>query len=137
MKERFTRHAPTSLALRVFYFKRSCRALLHWKQEITMSKNAKIIDILELINQEMILLDLWQSTLPSKEALASEEPFCCDTLTFTQWLEFILLPKMSMLLDSDLPLPSEFEILPMAEQSLDQTKHQQLIALISQLDAQF
>ncbi|NRA71700.1 MAG: YqcC family protein [Gammaproteobacteria bacterium] len=102
-----------------------------------MSKNAKIIDILELINQEMILLDLWQSTLPSKEALASEEPFCCDTLTFTQWLEFILLPKMSMLLDSDLPLPSEFEILPMAEQSLDQTKHQQLIALISQLDAQF
>ena len=74
----------------------------------------QVSQILEQINQEMIRLDLWQSTAPSKEALQSTEPFCCDTLSFAQWLEFILLPKMNMLIASNLPLPDEFLILPMA-----------------------
>ena len=58
-----------------------------------MSQAAQVEQVLEQINKEMIRLDLWQSTMPSKEALRSAEPFCCDTLTVAQWLEFILLPK--------------------------------------------
>lgn len=104
-----------------------------------MSQTQAVKALLEEINQEMVRLDLWQSTLPSKEALASTEPFCCDTLTFCQWLEFVLLPKMTMLIDSQLPLPSAFEILPMAQESwkehdIDMSK---LLELIAQLDTQF
>ena len=104
-----------------------------------MSQTQAVKALLEEINQEMVRLDLWQSTLPSKEALASTEPFCCDTLTFCQWLEFVLLPKMTMLIDSELPLPTAFEILPMAQESwkkLD-TYMNALLALIAKLDAQF
>lgn len=104
-----------------------------------MSQTQAVKALLEEINQEMVRLDLWQSTLPSKEALASTEPFCCDTLTFCQWLEFVLLPKMTMLIDSELPLPTAFEILPMAQESwkkLD-TDMSALLALIAKLDAQF
>jgi len=104
---------------------------------MTDSKNVQ--QLLDDINQEMIRLDIWQSTHPSKEALASEEPFCCDTLSFSQWLEFVLLPKMTMLIDSNMALPNEFEILPMA---LESWKNEQqdmsiLITLIEKLDAQF
>lgn len=104
-----------------------------------MTQASQVNALLEQINQEMIKQDLWQSTLPSKEALASEQPFCCDTLSFAQWLEFILLPKMQMLVDSNMALPQEFLILPMAQESFakieqDTTK---LLDLIGQLDAVF
>ena len=102
-------------------------------------KNDKVKALLEQINEEMVRLDLWQSTSPSEEALASTEPFCCDTLTFCQWLEFVLLPKMTMLIDSGLPLPQEFEIYPMAEESwqgaVKDVSH--LLTLIKELDSQF
>lgn len=104
-----------------------------------MTQAAQVDVLLAKINQEMIKQDLWQSTVPSKEALASEQPFCCDTLSFAQWLEFVLLPKMQMLVDSNLPLPKEFLILPMAQQSFvnveQDTTH--LVELIAQLDAVF
>jgi len=104
-----------------------------------MTQSQSVQNILDDINQEMVRLDLWQSTLPSKEALNSEQPFCCDTLTFCQWLEFILLPKMTMLIDSKLPLPDDFEILPMAQESWknESSDFSQLLILIEQLDAQF
>jgi len=104
-----------------------------------MSQSQSVQKVLDDINQEMVRLDLWQSTQPSKEALNSEQPFCCDTLSFNQWLEFILLPKMTMLIDSNLPLPQDFEILPMAQESWknESTDFSTLLILIEQLDAQF
>lgn len=104
-----------------------------------MSQSQSVLQLLESINQEMVRLDIWQSTLPDKDALDSTQPFCCDTLSFAQWLEFVLLPKMTMLIDSQLPLPTEFEILPMAQQSWknEPKDMSQLLALITQLDAQF
>jgi len=104
-----------------------------------MSKATNVQLILDNINQEMINLDIWQSTIPDKEALKSDAPFCCDTLSFSQWLEFVLLPKMTMLIDSNMPLPSEFEILPMAVESWknEEKNMSMLLTLIEQLDAAF
>jgi len=104
-----------------------------------MTKASQVNALLEQINQEMIKQDLWQSTQPSKESLASEQPFCCDTLSFAQWLEFILLPKMQMLVDSNMELPPEFLILPMAQESFAKVGADttELLALIAKLDAVF
>ncbi|NRA61169.1 MAG: YqcC family protein [Psychrobium sp.] len=104
-----------------------------------MSLASEVHELLDRINQEMINIDLWQSTLPSQEALASAEPFCCDTLSFSQWLEFILLPKMQMLIDSNMDLPSDFLILPMAQESFAKIDENtaKLLQLISQLDDVF
>lgn len=104
-----------------------------------MSQTQAVTALLEKINQEMVRLDLWESTLPSQEALASNEPFCCDTLSFCQWLEFVLLPKMTMLIESGLPLPTAFEIYPMAQESWKSMEQDmsQLLDLVKQLDAQF
>lgn len=73
--------------------------------------------MLEKIENEMVRLGLWESTSPSAAALSSQQPFCCDTLMFHQWIQFILVPKMTALLDGQQPLPANFSIHPMAEEA--------------------
>lgn len=68
-----------------------------------------------LIERELRVLGWWQEQAPSAAALASQEPFCVDTLTFEQWLQWIFLPRMKQLLEADAALPSVSGIRPMAE----------------------
>ena len=75
----------------------------------------KIADQLLLIERELRQLGWWQSEAPSAEALASQTPFCVDTLAFEQWLQWILLPRMKVLLESGAPLPAVSGIKAMAE----------------------
>ncbi len=71
---------------------------------------------LEGIAGSLRALDLWASQAPSEAALASQEPFCLDTLNFPQWLQFIFLPRMSNLCELALPLPNKCGIAPMSEE---------------------
>ncbi|WP_296234835.1 YqcC family protein [uncultured Pseudomonas sp.] len=68
-----------------------------------------------LIERELRVLGWWQEEAPSAEALASPEPFCVDTLAFEQWLQWIFLPRMKVLLESGAVLPSVSGIQAMAE----------------------
>lgn len=78
----------------------------------------------------------WSDERPSEEALASEAPFCIDTLTFEQWLQFIFLERMRYLIDENLPLPDECNIAPMAELHFQQEQRDasQLISHLEALD---
>ena len=40
---------------------------------------------------------VWETTPPSEEALANPQPFCIETLTPTQWLQWIFIPRMHAL----------------------------------------
>src|SRR5690606_6450282 len=46
---------------------------------------------------------------------ASCEPFCVDTLAFEEWLQWIFLPRMKVILENDEALPAASGILVMAE----------------------
>lgn len=72
-----------------------------------------------LLNIEAAMrnLQLWQEQEPPAEALASTQPFAVDTLTFTQWLQFLLIPRLRQLAESGGPLPVNCAIAPMAEES--------------------
>lgn len=63
-------------------------------------------------------LDLWEDETPSPEALASHQPFCFDTLSFSQWLQWVFLPRMKRILERGGPLPAESGIFPLAEECL-------------------
>ena len=65
---------------------------------------------------ELRLLQVWAEEPPSVEALSSTEPFCVDTLSFDQWLQFIFLPTLHQLLDQQAALPQECGVTPMAEE---------------------
>lgn len=72
----------------------------------------------ELLALEAVLrnLDLWHRETPSAEALASTAPFACDSLLFTEWLQFLFIPRLRALLVAGAPLPDSCDITPMAEE---------------------
>ena len=73
---------------------------------------AVLIDIEAQLRQ----LGLWDKIPPATDALASDQPFCVDTLTLPQWLQFIFLPAMYGLVEQQQPLPGRCGIAPMAEE---------------------
>lgn len=66
----------------------------------------------------MRLHDLWESSPPSSEAMASSQPFCMETLTPTQWLQWIFIPRMEAILEANTDLPRNFAITPYLEEAL-------------------
>lgn len=68
-----------------------------------------------LIERELRLQGWWGEEPPSAEALASQEPFCVDSMEFEQWLQWIFLPRMKQIIEQDLPLPNASGILAMSE----------------------
>lgn len=81
-------------------------------------RHARSAELLLEIEAEMRRLDLWSKAMPSDEALSSALPFCCDTLNFAEWLQFIFLPRMKIMLEAGAVLPDRCAIAPMAEESL-------------------
>ena len=74
--------------------------------------SALLIDV----EKEMCAMQLWELHRPPPQALASDEPFAVDQLSFSQWLQFIFLPRMYDLIESASPMPEKCSIAPMAEE---------------------
>ncbi|MFC0179407.1 YqcC family protein [Thorsellia kenyensis] len=88
-----------------------------------------------LIRQELEKLNVWEIKKPKAELLASQQPFAIDTLRATQWLQWILIPRMNEILSSGNKLPTPFSIAPYFEQVYQQQdEYSQLIKLITELD---
>lgn len=71
----------------------------------------------------LCLNNLWEEIAPSEEKLASTQPFAIDTLSSTQWLQWIFIPRMHALLDGDLELPRNFTISAYLEESLKNERY--------------
>ena len=81
-----------------------------------MAQTEQVAALLIDIEAQLRQLDLWQAEPLPTDALASEQPFCIDTLSFSQWLQFVFLPTMYHLIETENTLPSESGIAPMAEE---------------------
>ena len=81
-------------------------------------------------------LDLWQTSQPDSIKLLSSAPFCCDTLAFEQWLQFVFIPKIYLMINQKQKLPSKIALTPMAQESFksrtDKVEH--LIVIINKID---
>ena len=78
--------------------------------------HTEVAAILIDIEAQLRQLGLWDKIPPSTEALASDQPFCIDTLTLPQWLQFIFLPTLYGMLEEGRALPDRSSIVPMAEE---------------------
>lgn len=76
----------------------------------------KVASLLIDVECDLRKLDAWSSMPPTEEQLASTQPFCIDTLTFVEWVQFVFVARMRELLDNELPLPQKCGIAPMAEE---------------------
>ncbi|TLU67547.1 YqcC family protein [Thalassotalea litorea] len=82
-----------------------------------MNKNQQLANLLSRLQNELQALSLWQQNALNPELLLSTQPFCVDTLTFEQWLQFVFIPKISQMLAENQPLPNQISLCPMAEES--------------------
>lgn len=76
----------------------------------------QVAEVLIDIEAQLRRLNLWDRIPPSSQALASTEPFCVDTLTLPQWLQFVFIPTLYEMLEDEAPLPQRCGITPMAEE---------------------
>ena len=85
---------------------------------------------------ELKSLNLWQISQPSTAKLSSSTPFCCDTLAFEQWLQFIFIPKLVEMINQQRSLPSKVSLTPMAEEAFKylSTSAKPLIDIIQKID---
>jgi uncharacterized protein YqcC (DUF446 family) len=99
-------------------------------------KHTAIAQTLSAITKEMQHLGLWHDASPSQEKLASKLPFCVDTLTFCEWLQWIMFPKLFVIIETKANLPSKSNMSVMAQEALkrEDANTEQLLKLITQLD---
>ena len=79
-------------------------------------RHSQLANLLFDLEKELRETQLWAQENPSPEALLSTEPFSIDLLTFTEWLQFIFLPRMYATIEAADDLPQSCSIAPMAEQ---------------------
>ena len=76
----------------------------------------EIAEVLIDVEAQLRQLGLWDKIPPSSQALASAEPFCVDTLTLPQWLQFVFIPTLYQMLEAGESLPDRCGIAPMAQE---------------------
>jgi uncharacterized protein YqcC (DUF446 family) len=95
---------------------------------------ARLAALMDELEAELRGLGLWQQSPPP--VLTSALPFCADVLRFTEWLQWVFVPRTRALLDAGGPLPSRSGIRPMAEEVLAGCDWDsgRLIALLGRVD---
>ncbi|CAM4306923.1 hypothetical protein BIW53_13460 [Pseudoalteromonas byunsanensis] len=82
-----------------------------------------VMKLVQELEQTLKSAALWQTQAIEPSLLQSTQPFCCDTLRFEQWLQFVFIPKMLELLSHHEDLPSNIALAPMADVSLHTHVH--------------
>ncbi|NMT65373.1 YqcC family protein [Marinobacter orientalis] len=77
---------------------------------------AQVAERLLQIETELRRMGAWETDPPPDEALQSTKPFAVDTLEFTQWLQFVFVWRMKVLIENEQPLPEVSGMAPMAEE---------------------
>jgi uncharacterized protein YqcC (DUF446 family) len=70
------------------------------------------------IEQELRHQGQWETVPPPTAAFESRLPFCCDSMRFTQWLQWVFIPRTRALAEAGGPMPEVSGIRPMAEEAL-------------------
>ena len=94
-----------------------------------------LMAVVDGIESELRRMNLWEPHPPSAELLASIQPFCFDTLSLSQWLQWRLIPRVRLNLQGEGSLPSESAIHPLARDCFEHLDNPTiLLALIKRFD---
>ena len=91
---------------------------------MTSNKHRQILRELGVLKRELQNIGLWSDVSPAEDAMMSSEPFCCDTMNFATWLQWIFVPRMYYMVESESALPGKSGIHPMAEEALSDMTEQ-------------
>ncbi|MBJ7538825.1 YqcC family protein [Marinomonas transparens] len=97
-----------------------------------------LADLLLDLQIAMQNCDVWDCESPTEQALASNEPFCIDTMAFEQWLRYVMMERFRILLETGTDLPARCQIAPMAEDAFKSKPAENvanLVACLNRIDA--
>lgn len=94
-----------------------------------------IAGLLLRLEQLLQQLDMWSEQPPEPAALASQQPFCIDTLDFAQWLQYVFVPTLRNTIECGAALPEKCQVAPMAEMQLQLAGNVDAAALVTVLEA--
>ena len=99
--------------------------------------SAQIIQLLEEMETELKALECWQAMPPSPEAMASEIPFCMDSMPFSQWLQWLFIPRVRAIIEHGGELPKGANIKPYAEEAftVEKIASVRLLKLVEKFDS--
>ena len=95
-----------------------------------------LMNLLNELQTELKLAGLWSNTEPSEVALSSIQPFGLDTLTFYEWLQFVLVKKLRLICDRREGLPDSSDVTTMAEEVFksDEITAPEVLRILSIID---
>lgn len=92
-----------------------------------------MIDVLLIeLEQTMKTNGLWSETAPKADAFMSTAPFCYDSMSFENWLQYVFIVRIKQLIAAKQALPTGANITPMAEQVF--AEYDDVIAVIKKID---
>lgn len=98
---------------------------------------ARLADIILELEAALREHRLWEANSPPLAALSSQQPFCFDTLRFTQWLQFVFVERLKDIIECCGALPTRSGIVPIAEENFKGVAYdaQRIIRVLAQFDA--
>ena len=102
-----------------------------------MQQEDEIRSLLHGMEAEMRRIGLWAAHPPPPAAFGSTAPFCHDTMTFDNWLQWVFIPRVHALIDQHGEFPFRSQIAPLAEMAFAEmpgVATADLLALIREFD---
>lgn len=81
-----------------------------------MTKYQRVSEILSELKNEMLRAKIWSDIKPSDDAFNSRQPFCYDTMTFEDWLQYVLIDRLKAIIVMKKELPVSSGVAEMAQQ---------------------
>src|SRR5690606_19876383 len=93
---------------------------------------------IDAIERELRRMGVWQEEPPAPALFAFTMAFAADTMAFTQWLQFVLIPRVRSLIETEGGLPSRSEVGARAAREFDGVDEAtDLVRLLGEFDALF
>jgi uncharacterized protein YqcC (DUF446 family) len=112
-------------------------ALASHQQKMTTRLQQDALRYADLIEREMRSIGYWQNQPLRPEQMKFTQAFAMDTMTFTQWLQFVFLPRVREAVASN-QFPSGSSVGTQAVREFDgDVNADRLVTLLSEFDALF
>lgn len=101
-----------------------------------IEQKVEVADLMLELEKELRQHELWVDESPSLEQQMSTEPFACDVMPLQQWLQWIFLPRMKAIVESDADVPHACNISAYAEETLAKLEQDttSVVNIIRQID---
>lgn len=103
-----------------------------------MPPHAAVAAALDAVEAELRAAGFWQDEPLSPEAMNFREAFATDTMAFPQWLQFVFVPNVRHLVETEGDLPPASQVAAQAVRELDGVvEARALLDRLAEFDALF